>query len=629
MADDEIGSTANKYEIVAKLATGGMAEIYLARNESTAGVERYVVLKRVLRHHANDIKFVNMFLDEARLSARLQHPNIAQVYDTGKLGDSYFFTMEYVHGETVRDILHETYAAKQQVPVAVALTIIAGAAAGLQHAHERVGFDGHPLCIVHRDVSPSNLMVSHEGNVKLVDFGVAKATHRAHETQTGAVKGKVGYMSPEQIRSADVDARSDLFSLGIVMWELLAGDRLFKRAADFETMEAIIGEPAPPPSTRRADLGPEIDAIVCKLLEKSPALRFQTANELLEALDVATVRAGLSLSVSGVRRFMRDLFGVRVEPWVELTRGDAHTDVITITGQLDDPHDPDMLSAQLDHLLDLSTVSSGTAPPLSDDEQSYDEPEAENLWQRNRVRAAAARSATSPTVADALRTPTVPSPPPATPPVSVPVPVPPATVSAAPSMSRLVPQAPASSPRLADTETVPRPWFSPVRLIVGVGIAACVVLVVVLARNDGGDEPSGRTRGVDPMAAPAKITEPVRSPAATVEPRQVDRPAAQPVADVPVDGDVEIDVAAPDVPATPPASTRENPDRASQRERATPPRAAVRSTTSKRGGSRSTGEDTKTGGAPGPQRDSVPAAPEPSAKVKPRCDDSDPLACRR
>jgi serine/threonine-protein kinase len=186
-AQPETGSTANRYEVLAKLATGGMAEIFLARTRSSAGVERYVVLKRVHKHRASDIKFVHMFLDEARLAAQLQHPNIAQVFDTGKLGDSYFFTMEYVHGQTVRELLHQAYDLRLPLPLTCTLTIIAGAAAALQHAHDRVGLDGTPLGIVHRDVSPSNLIVSYEGNVKIVDFGVAKAAHRFVETQSGTV----------------------------------------------------------------------------------------------------------------------------------------------------------------------------------------------------------------------------------------------------------------------------------------------------------------------------------------------------------------------------------------------------------------------------------------------------------
>ena len=194
-ATAEIGSTANSYQILAKLAVGGMAEIFLARSASVGGVERYVVLKRVIRERASDVDFIRMFLDEARLAAQLQHPNVAQVYDIGKLGDSYFFTMEYVHGETVRGLLHRAYGLRKPVSIGNVLTIIAGSAAGLHHAHERVGVDGRPLGIVHRDVSPSNLMVSYEGHVKVVDFGVAKAADRMQETKAGTVKGKIAYLS--------------------------------------------------------------------------------------------------------------------------------------------------------------------------------------------------------------------------------------------------------------------------------------------------------------------------------------------------------------------------------------------------------------------------------------------------
>ena len=161
----EVGSTANSYQILAKLASGGMADIFLARGEGVAGVERYCVLKRILRDRASDVQFVQMFLDEARLAAQLQHPNIAQVYDIGKLGDSYFFTMEYVHGETVRALLHRAVELHRKLPISCVLTLVAGAAAGLHHAHVRVGIDGRALGIVHRDVSPSNLMVSYEGSV--------------------------------------------------------------------------------------------------------------------------------------------------------------------------------------------------------------------------------------------------------------------------------------------------------------------------------------------------------------------------------------------------------------------------------------------------------------------------------
>src|SRR3954464_14026988 len=275
----EVGSTANSYQILAKLAAGGMAEIFLARGEGVAGVERYCVLKRILRDRATDVHFVRMFLDEARLAAQLQHPNIAQVYDIGKLGDSYFFTMEYVHGETVRALLHRAQGLRRKLPINCVLTIAAGTAAGLHHAHARLGAGGRALGIVHRDVSPSNLMVSYEGGVKVVDFGVAKAADRPQETKSGTVKGKISYLSPEQCKGKRVDRRSDLFSLGICFWEMLTTERLYKRASDFENMSAIVPEDTPPPSSRRPDVPPEIDELVLRLLAKSPDDRFQTADE--------------------------------------------------------------------------------------------------------------------------------------------------------------------------------------------------------------------------------------------------------------------------------------------------------------------------------------------------------------
>jgi serine/threonine protein kinase len=318
----EVGTTANQYQILAKLASGGMAEIFLARGASVAGVERYCVLKRILRERARDADFVQMFVHEARLVAQLQHPNIASVYDIGMLGDSYFFTMEYVHGETIRSLLQRAQELHRPLPLACVLMIIAGAAAGLHHAHERNASDGRPLGIVHRDVSPSNLMVSYEGNVKVVDFGVAKAEDRTVETRSGTVKGKISYLSPEQCRGTRVDRRSDVFSLGIVLWELLTGDRLYRRDSDFDNMTAIVHEAAPPPSARRSDLPSAIDDLVLRLLAKSPADRFQTAAEVVDAIEAASLQSGTILSTSAVGRLVRELFGVRAEPWLKLD-GDA------------------------------------------------------------------------------------------------------------------------------------------------------------------------------------------------------------------------------------------------------------------------------------------------------------------
>jgi serine/threonine protein kinase len=352
--DVAAASSANSYAILAKLATGGMAELFLARTASTAGVERYVVLKRVLPSKLDDREFVTMFLDEARLAAQLQHPNIAQVFDTGKLGESYFFSMEYVHGETVRELLHRAHELDQQIPLACVLTIAANAAAGLHHAHERIGLDGKPLGIVHRDVSPSNLMVSYEGNVKLVDFGVAKAaTHRSVETQTGTVKGKIGYLSPEQCRGRTSDRRGDLFSLGIMIWELLTGTRLYKRANDYDTMEAIVLEPTPLPSSLRPEVSPDLDAIVLKLLAKAPGDRYQTADELFDELERVAEQSGVRISNATLKRFVVELFGKRPEPWLELQLRNAVPEVVTVSIKGLDTT-ATLIDSQLQHVLDLT-----------------------------------------------------------------------------------------------------------------------------------------------------------------------------------------------------------------------------------------------------------------------------------
>ncbi len=329
----EIGSAASTYQVIAKLATGGMAEIYLARSAGVASVQRYVVLKRVLRERATDASFVQMFLDEARLAAQLQHPNIAQVYDVGKLGDSYFFTMEYVHGETVRALVTRAHEMRRSPPLGCVLAIAAGAAAGLHHAHTRIGIEGRQLGIVHRDVSPSNLMVGYDGSVKLVDFGVAKAADRGQETRSGAIKGKISYLSPEQARGARVDARSDLFSFGIVLWEMLTVERLYKHDSDFDSMAAIINEPPPAPSTRRRDLPPELDALVMKALAKRPEDRFQTADELAEAIERVAAQTSSPLSSSTLARFVRELFGNRPEPWIMLQRDTRTPDTVTVTSE--------------------------------------------------------------------------------------------------------------------------------------------------------------------------------------------------------------------------------------------------------------------------------------------------------
>lgn len=301
------GDTLGKYEIVQELAVGGMAAIYLAKVTGTAGFEKNVVLKCILPTLATDRVFVNMFLDEARLAATLRHSNIADVFDVGADGTNYYFAMEYVAGQNARQLRLEAKKKNVAIPIEIALATVLGTTAALAYAHGVAGPNG-PLDLVHRDVSPSNILVSYEGAVKLVDFGIARASSRSAKTRTGMRKGKVPYMSPEQCRGLTVDRRSDLFSLGTVLYELTTPQRPFTGNSDFEVMEAIVGGHLPPPSKLVPGYPPMLEQIVLRLLANEPAARYPTANEALEALEQFVSQNGILTSAHVVARFMRELF---------------------------------------------------------------------------------------------------------------------------------------------------------------------------------------------------------------------------------------------------------------------------------------------------------------------------------
>ena len=222
-----------KYQLVQHLASGGMANVYLARLSGPGGFERHVVLKTLRTDGVADPALLPMFLDEARVVATLHHQHIAQVYEVGSEDETYFLAMEYVHGETVRQVLETAVEHERTLPLAFGVTVVCAAAAGLHHAHERRGASGAPLGIVHRDVTPSNVIVSYDGSVKLIDFGIAKADGRATHTRTGFIKGKVGYMAPEQVRGYAVDRRSDVFALGVLAYELTTQKRAFAAESQF------------------------------------------------------------------------------------------------------------------------------------------------------------------------------------------------------------------------------------------------------------------------------------------------------------------------------------------------------------------------------------------------------------
>ena len=327
-----------RYEVIAHLATGGMAQIYLARQTGLGAFERHVVLKTILRERAADQRFVTMFLDEAKLAATLNHQNIAQVFEVDQADGAYFMAMEYVHGENARAILETTIRRGWTIPLELALMIVSGAAAGLHHAHERKSKTGQPLNIVHRDVSPANIMIGYDGSIKMLDFGIAKAEERATKTVGGTIKGKYGYMSPEQCKGKPIDRRSDIFALGICLYEMTTLRRAFKGNDDFETMKRIVAGDVMLPSVAVPGYPRELEAIVLTAMANDPNARFQTGQEMIEALDAFAVRAKLTGSNTAMGRFMVQLFGSKKEPWVEAA---AIADRTTVNEDDDNDDDND------------------------------------------------------------------------------------------------------------------------------------------------------------------------------------------------------------------------------------------------------------------------------------------------
>jgi serine/threonine protein kinase len=274
-----------KYQLFASLGRGGMADVFLAVARGQMGFNKLAVIKRLRQALAEEQAFRNMFLDEARLAARLSHPNIVHTYEVGEQGGVYFIAMEYLEGQSLNKVLKEALRRKEGIDPEVGARIIADALGGLSYAHTLGDYDGRPLGIIHRDVSPHNIFVTYDGHTKLVDFGIAKAALSSTETEVGVLKGKVAYMSPEQAMGGRIDQRADLFAMGIVLWELLARQRLMTGESAANTLHKLMNEPIPRLSQVVPDIDPNLDAIVAKALEKDPTYRWQTAVEMREALE--------------------------------------------------------------------------------------------------------------------------------------------------------------------------------------------------------------------------------------------------------------------------------------------------------------------------------------------------------
>ena len=313
------GLTVGRYTLMGKLAVGGMAEIWLARQAGPKGFEKVVVIKKILDSFCSDEGFVEMFLDEARTAAQLNHPNVVQIYDLGEHNRAYFIAMEYLPGETVARVARNAVKDSTPLPYTFAARIVADAAAGLGYAHSKKSLTGQPLNIVHRDVSPQNLILTYEGQLKVLDFGVARAANRATLTEEGKFKGKIPYMSPEQAKALPIDRRADIFALGIILYELIGRCRLFQHEDFVVGLKAVASdEPIPSPVTRNAEVPEGLAAIALKALAREPDNRYQTGEQLRAALEDWLRSQPSNPGSPELSAFMHQLFSERIDKTARL-----------------------------------------------------------------------------------------------------------------------------------------------------------------------------------------------------------------------------------------------------------------------------------------------------------------------
>jgi serine/threonine protein kinase len=301
------GSALGKYTLLARLATGGMAEIFAAKRPEGD----IVVVKRILPHYAENPQFVQMFLDEARVASRIRHPNVCQVFELGRIGKQYFIAMELLEGATLARLISRVAKLGRRIDIPVALGIIVQACEGLHFAHELKGFDGRPASLVHRDISPQNLFVTIDGIAKVLDFGIAKTQTNQAKTRTGMLKGKSGYMSPEQVRGNVLDRRSDVFSLAVVCYETLTCRRLFTRENQFQTYDAILNGAIPEVTSSRVDVPSAVSRAVLGGLARTLGERHASCQAFADALKAAAGAGGIAPRTA-IKTTMERLFSIEI-----------------------------------------------------------------------------------------------------------------------------------------------------------------------------------------------------------------------------------------------------------------------------------------------------------------------------
>lgn len=301
-----------RYKVLEKIASGGMAEVFRAESAGLEGFKKIVAIKRVLPHLAEKKQFINMFLDEARLSAHLSHSNCVQVFDIGVGDNTYFIVMEHVDGSDLKGVIEHRRKINQPFPIEEACLICVRICEGLAYAHELTDSNGNSLNIVHRDMSPPNVLITRFGEVKIVDFGLAKANSQLEKSEPGIIKGKFSYLSPEAAQGLPVDARTDVFAVGIILWELLAGRRLFLGETDLETVRMVQAARVPPIRQFNPNVDDRLERVLAKALAADPRDRYQTARALGNDLNEVLFRLGRSVSSFDIAQLVLPIWRERV-----------------------------------------------------------------------------------------------------------------------------------------------------------------------------------------------------------------------------------------------------------------------------------------------------------------------------
>src|SRR5581483_919202 len=302
-----------KYVLLERISVGGMAEVFKAKSFGVEGFEKILAIKRILPSLAEDSDFIEMFIDEAKICGQLNHANICQIFELGRVTDSHFIAMEYVWGKDLLQIQNRFRKLRQTMKPEMAAFIAAKMCEGLDYAHKKKDATGRPLGIIHRDISPQNILVSYEGELKVIDFGIAKAASRSSKTQAGVLKGKFGYMSPEQVRGLPLDRRSDVFAIGTILYELLTADRLFVGESDFETLEKVRNVACPPVSKVNPKVPPALEKIIMKALARDPDDRYQWGSEMMEDLQSFLMGYEPVFTAKALSSWMRESFALEMK----------------------------------------------------------------------------------------------------------------------------------------------------------------------------------------------------------------------------------------------------------------------------------------------------------------------------